>query len=183
MTEARIGRLLPACLHQAISDVLPERLEYYEEWLSPDGLRDGSIGLAPVTRRARVSPDRRRCVSRRGRRGRGSWRRRGRWRVCRLSSAGWARPCRSRFGRSSPCGSLGASSATSSPRVQRPRRSSAARRRFESRPRCSAPSGSRRAARSATFTALWPSKPSDVSMSRLTAAWTPAGRPPAVRAS
>jgi hypothetical protein len=49
MTEARIGRLLPACLHQAISDVLPERLEYYEEWLSPDGLRDGSIGLAPVT--------------------------------------------------------------------------------------------------------------------------------------
>lgn len=49
MTEAHLGRLLPACLHQAISDVLPDRLEYYEEWLSPDGLRDGSIGLAPVT--------------------------------------------------------------------------------------------------------------------------------------
>jgi hypothetical protein len=49
MTEAHLGRLLPACLHQAISDVLPQRLEYYEEWLSPDGLRDGSIGLAPVS--------------------------------------------------------------------------------------------------------------------------------------
>jgi hypothetical protein len=49
MTEAHLGRLLPACLHQAISDVLPDRLDYYEEWLSPDGLRDGSIGLAPVS--------------------------------------------------------------------------------------------------------------------------------------
>ena len=41
MTETHLGRLLPACLHQAISDVMPSRLEYYEEWLSPDGLRDG----------------------------------------------------------------------------------------------------------------------------------------------
>ena len=49
MTETHLGRLLPACLHQAISDVMPNRLEYYEEWLSPDGLRDGTIGLAPVT--------------------------------------------------------------------------------------------------------------------------------------
>ena len=49
MTEAQLGRLLPACLHQAIGDMLPQRLEYYEEWLSPDGLRDGSIGLAPVS--------------------------------------------------------------------------------------------------------------------------------------
>ena len=49
MTEAQVGRVLPACLHQAISEVLPDRLEYYEEWLSPDGLRDGSIGLAPVS--------------------------------------------------------------------------------------------------------------------------------------
>ena len=49
MTETHLGRLLPACLHQAISDVLPQRLEYYEEWLSPGGLRDGSIGLAPVS--------------------------------------------------------------------------------------------------------------------------------------
>jgi len=49
MTEARVGRLLPACLHQAILDVLPQRIDYYEEWLRPDGLRDGTIGLAPVT--------------------------------------------------------------------------------------------------------------------------------------
>lgn len=49
MSEAQLGRLLPACLHQAINDVIPDRLEYYEEWLSPDGLRDGRIGLAPIT--------------------------------------------------------------------------------------------------------------------------------------
>ena len=49
MIEAHLSRLLPACLHQAISDVIPSRLEYYEEWLSPDGLRDGNIGLAPVS--------------------------------------------------------------------------------------------------------------------------------------
>jgi hypothetical protein len=41
--------LLPACLHQAIADVLPQRLEFYEEWLDPVGLRDGSIGLAPLS--------------------------------------------------------------------------------------------------------------------------------------
>jgi len=49
MTEAHLGRLLPACLHQAIADVLPDRLEYYEEWLDPVGLRNGSIGLAPLS--------------------------------------------------------------------------------------------------------------------------------------
>ena len=49
MTEGHLGRLLPACLHQAIADVLPERLEYYEEWLDPVGLRNGSIGLAPLS--------------------------------------------------------------------------------------------------------------------------------------
>ena len=49
MTEARVGRLLPACLHQAILDVLPQRIDYYEEWLRPDGLRDGTIGLAPIS--------------------------------------------------------------------------------------------------------------------------------------
>ena len=48
MTEARIGRLLAASLHQAIAEVLPDRLEFYEEWLDPDGLRDGSIGRAPL---------------------------------------------------------------------------------------------------------------------------------------
>jgi hypothetical protein len=49
MTEARIGRLLPACLHDAIAERLPQRLEFYEHWLTPDGLREGSIGLAPMT--------------------------------------------------------------------------------------------------------------------------------------
>lgn len=46
--EAGIGRLLVASLHQAIADVLPTRLEFYESWLNPSGLRDGRIGLAPM---------------------------------------------------------------------------------------------------------------------------------------
>lgn len=49
MTEARVGRLLAACLHQAILDTLPMRVEFYEHWLHPTGLHDGSIGLAPLT--------------------------------------------------------------------------------------------------------------------------------------
>lgn len=48
MTEAGIGRILVASLHQAISDVLPMRLEFYEGWLHPEGMRLGTIGLAPV---------------------------------------------------------------------------------------------------------------------------------------
>jgi hypothetical protein len=48
MTEAGIGRLLVASLHQAIADLLPTRLEFYEVWLNPSGLRDGRIGLAPL---------------------------------------------------------------------------------------------------------------------------------------
>jgi hypothetical protein len=48
MTEAHLGRLLPACLHQAIAEALPDRLEFYEEWLDPVGLRNGSIGVAPL---------------------------------------------------------------------------------------------------------------------------------------
>jgi len=49
MTEARVGRLLAACLHQAIADVLPQRIEFYEHWLNSEGLRDGSIGIGPIT--------------------------------------------------------------------------------------------------------------------------------------
>jgi hypothetical protein len=49
MTEVRVGRLLSACLHQAISDMLPQRLEFYEHWLSSEGLHDGSIGIGPIT--------------------------------------------------------------------------------------------------------------------------------------
>jgi bacteriochlorophyll 4-vinyl reductase len=48
MTEAGIGRILVASLHQGIADVLPARLEFYEHWLHPEGLRHGTIGLAPL---------------------------------------------------------------------------------------------------------------------------------------
>ena len=47
MIEAGIGRLLVASLHQGIADLLPTRLEFYEAWINPAGLRDGRIGLAP----------------------------------------------------------------------------------------------------------------------------------------
>jgi bacteriochlorophyll 4-vinyl reductase len=48
MIDGGIGRLLVASLHQAIADLLPTRLEFYESWLNPRGLRDGRIGLAPL---------------------------------------------------------------------------------------------------------------------------------------
>ncbi len=38
-----------ASLHQAIADVLPDRLEFYENWLNAPGLREGTIGLAPLS--------------------------------------------------------------------------------------------------------------------------------------
>jgi hypothetical protein len=49
MSETRIGRVLVASLHQAIADLLPTRLEFYENWLNVAGLREGTIGLAPLT--------------------------------------------------------------------------------------------------------------------------------------
>jgi hypothetical protein len=48
MTEAGISRILVASLHQGIADLLPMRLEFYEHWLHPEGLRHGTIGLAPL---------------------------------------------------------------------------------------------------------------------------------------
>ncbi|HUF25222.1 MAG TPA: hypothetical protein VMN81_13905 [Vicinamibacterales bacterium] len=48
MSETRIGRLIVASLHQAIADVLPQRLEFYENWLNSHGLREGTIGMAPL---------------------------------------------------------------------------------------------------------------------------------------
>ena len=48
MNDAGVGRLLVASLHQGIADVLPNRLDFYEGWLNPAGLRDGRIGLAPL---------------------------------------------------------------------------------------------------------------------------------------
>jgi hypothetical protein len=48
MVDAGIGRLLIASLHQGIADVLPARLPFYENWLTPPGLGDGKFGLAPL---------------------------------------------------------------------------------------------------------------------------------------
>ncbi len=48
MRDAGVGRVLVASLHQAIADLLPTRLAFYENWLNAEGLRDGTIGLAPL---------------------------------------------------------------------------------------------------------------------------------------
>src|SRR4051812_18752671 len=48
MREAGIGRVLVASLHQGIADILPSRLAFYENWLNAEGLREGTIGLAPL---------------------------------------------------------------------------------------------------------------------------------------
>jgi tetratricopeptide (TPR) repeat protein len=48
MREAGIGRVLVASLHQGIADILPNRLTFYENWLNAEGLREGTIGLAPL---------------------------------------------------------------------------------------------------------------------------------------
>src|SRR6266508_3087055 len=48
MREAGIGRVLVASLHQGIADILPTRLGFYENWLNVEGLREGTIGLAPL---------------------------------------------------------------------------------------------------------------------------------------
>jgi bacteriochlorophyll 4-vinyl reductase len=48
MSDPGVGRVLVASLHQAIGDVLPTRLAFYENWLNAEGLREGTIGLAPL---------------------------------------------------------------------------------------------------------------------------------------
>lgn len=48
MNRVAVGRMLIASLHQGISDLMPSRLEFYENWLNPTGMRDGKIGLAPL---------------------------------------------------------------------------------------------------------------------------------------
>lgn len=48
MREAAIGRVLVASLHQGIADLLPTRLGFYENWLNAQGLRAGTIGVAPL---------------------------------------------------------------------------------------------------------------------------------------
>src|SRR2546428_11836233 len=49
MREAGVGRVLVASLHQGIADILPDRLAFYENWLNAEGLREGTIGLAPLS--------------------------------------------------------------------------------------------------------------------------------------
>ena len=48
MNRGGVGRMLVASLHQGISDLMPTRLEFYENWLNPSGMRNGKIGLAPL---------------------------------------------------------------------------------------------------------------------------------------
>src|SRR6185312_1913802 len=48
MREAGIGRVLVASLRQGIADILPTRLTFYENWLNAEGLREGTIGVAPL---------------------------------------------------------------------------------------------------------------------------------------
>jgi hypothetical protein len=52
MSEAplgQVGRLLVATVHQAITDELPARLDFYEHWLKGERVRDGGVGLAPMS--------------------------------------------------------------------------------------------------------------------------------------
>ena len=48
MRDPGVGRVLVASLHQGIADILPNRLSFYENWLNAEGLREGTIGLAPL---------------------------------------------------------------------------------------------------------------------------------------
>lgn len=48
MSEARIDRLMAAAIHQAIADLLPSRLEFYESYLRPRGWREDAVNLAPI---------------------------------------------------------------------------------------------------------------------------------------
>lgn len=49
MNDDHVGRLLAAAIHQAISDELPTRIDFYEHWLRGERMRDGGVGLAPMT--------------------------------------------------------------------------------------------------------------------------------------
>jgi len=48
MRETGVGRVLVASLHQSIADIMPTRLGFYENWLNSEGLREGTIGVAPL---------------------------------------------------------------------------------------------------------------------------------------
>lgn len=48
MSEPKIGRALASGLHQAISELMPTRVEFYESWLTPGRIRKGELGRARV---------------------------------------------------------------------------------------------------------------------------------------
>ena len=48
MSEPKIGRVLRASLHQAIDELMPTRVEFYENWLTPDRIREGELGRARI---------------------------------------------------------------------------------------------------------------------------------------
>jgi predicted hydrocarbon binding protein len=48
MSEPKIGRVLAASLHQAIDELLPTRVEFYENWLTAGRVRQGELGRARV---------------------------------------------------------------------------------------------------------------------------------------
>ena len=47
MRDDLIGRVLVVSLHQAIADLLPTRLGFYENWLTPEVLQGGELARAP----------------------------------------------------------------------------------------------------------------------------------------
>ena len=49
MSEPKIGRVLAASLHQAINELMPTRVEFYESWLTAGRIRKGELGRARTT--------------------------------------------------------------------------------------------------------------------------------------
>ena len=48
MSEPRIGRVLAASLHQAIDELMPTRVEFYESWLTAARIRQGDLGRGRI---------------------------------------------------------------------------------------------------------------------------------------
>ena len=48
MSEPKIARVLAASLHQAITELLPTRVEFYETWLAPLRIKQGKLGRARI---------------------------------------------------------------------------------------------------------------------------------------
>jgi Flp pilus assembly protein TadD/predicted hydrocarbon binding protein/TolB-like protein len=48
MSSAGIGRLFIASLHQALSELIPARVPFYEPWLTTDGFRTSRVSLAGI---------------------------------------------------------------------------------------------------------------------------------------